>query len=229
VKVKLIQAVVIVCSIIGISLAGNSLEVAAQPQDNFVTFGKSIFGVSIKHPADWQVEDYDRRLRDDRVGYDSIATMCPKSVLEHPYRDSNITRCPEGKQVYLAVRNLPQNSSMEEILNYLNTAGRFEFTGYKVGDISNTSMAGSPAKKSTYTYLGEYNASDEIIKVLEILTIHGNRAYVVSYFSPQLEFDDLMPVVQKMIDSFKIMPMSPCNFVKDDYGGKCILSGSSSQ
>jgi hypothetical protein len=229
VKLKLIHAVVIICSITGMSLIDGSLEVTAQLQDNFVTFGKTIFGVSIKHPADWHVDDYDRRLRDDRVGYDSIAIMCPKSVLEHPYMDSNMTSCPEGKQVYLAVRNLPQNSSMEEILDYLNTAGRFEFTDYKLGEINNTSISGFPAKKSTYTYLGEYNGSDEIIKVLEILTIHDNKAYVVSYFSPQLEFDDLMPVVQKMIDSFKIMPMSPCNFVKDDYGGKCILSGSSDQ
>jgi len=93
----------------------------------------------------------------------------------------------------------------------------------------NTTLAGYPAVNSTYTYLGEYKEQDEIIKALEVFTLYENRAYVISYFSPQLEFDDLRPKVQKMLDSFKIMPMPPCNFVKDEYGGKCVLGDSSVQ
>jgi len=53
------------------------------PQDDFVTFGKSIFGVSIKHPQDWAVNDYDRSVKDDRIGYDLVASMCPKSINYH--------------------------------------------------------------------------------------------------------------------------------------------------
>ena len=226
--------VVLICLVILAMIFVNSMtRVSAQlPQDNFVTFGKSIFGVSIKHPVDWEVKDYDRKIRDDRVGYDTVAVMCPMSVLEHPYKEeylSNITRCPEGKQVVVAVHKLPQNTTLQDFLNYLDVVGRFAFTGYKLGDLNRTTMSRFPAMKSTYTYLGEYKDEEEILRVLEVFTIYGNWAYGVSYFSPQLEFDDLLPTVQKMIESVKITSMPPCNFVEDEYGGKCMLSASTQQ
>ena len=62
--------------------------------------------------------------------------------------------------------------------------------------------------------------------------ISGSHAYEISYTSPRLEFDDLMPAVQQIIDSLKIFPMPPCNFVRDEPSsseGKCILKPSSMQ
>ena len=41
-----------------------------------------------------------------------------------------------------------------------------------------------------------------------------------------------MPAVQKIIDSLKISPMPPCNFVENENvtnGGKCVLGASSSE
>ena len=165
------------------------------------------------------MKEYDRTLRDEDVGYETIAIMCPKSALESSY-------CPEAKQLVLAVRNLPQNTTEEDLLDYLDTIGRFEFTGNKLEGTNNATMAGFPALSSTYTYIGEYKNETEIIKGLEIVAFNGNRAYAISYFSPQLEFDDLLPVVQKMIESMKISPMPTCNFVNDEYGGKCQLTAS---
>jgi len=67
-----------------------------------------------------------------------------------------------------------------------------------------------------YKYLGEN----------EIMTIKENKAYRFTYKSPILEFDDLLPTAQKMIDSLNIMAMPPCKFIEDKesaYGGKCVL------
>ena len=60
------------------------LNAFAQLDSRYVTFGKSIFGLSIKHPTYWEVKEYDRHTRDDKVGYDLIVEMCPKSMIEHP-------------------------------------------------------------------------------------------------------------------------------------------------
>ncbi len=80
----------------------------------------------------------------------------------------------------------------------------------------------SVAGKMVYTYLGE----EEIVKVQEIMTIDDNKAYHVTYTAPVLEFDDLLPTVQKMINSVKVLPMLPCKFEEDKesaFGGKCVL------
>ncbi len=93
---------------------------------------------------------------------------------------------------------------------------------FEMLESNSTTLSGLPATKIIYKYLGE----NEIIKVEEIMTIKDNKAYHFIYTSPILEFDDLLPTVQKMIDSVNILAMPPCKFVEDKesaYGGKCAL------
>ena len=60
-----------------------------------------------------------------------------------------------------------------------------------------------------------------------MILLSGNKTYEIKYESPQLQFDDLLPTVEQMISSMKILPMPPCNFVREAndtvYEGKCIL------
>jgi hypothetical protein len=53
VKLKIIHAIVIVCSIIGISLADDSLEVAAQPQEVLKKYENGKYGISFQYPSSW--------------------------------------------------------------------------------------------------------------------------------------------------------------------------------
>lgn len=198
-----------------------------------VTYGKSIFGLSFKHPEDWEVKGYDRSVRDDRVGYDLFAITCPKSALQYPYKDetfmTDYSQCPDAKDVSIGITKFPKNLTLEEYTDFLNKGNNFTLIDYNLLELNDTLLSSLPAKKIVYSYLGEYNDESEIIKVLNIVTIPGNRAYSFSYHSPILEFDDLMPTVQKIIDSLKITPMPPCNFTKNENStdsGKCVLSSS---
>ena len=75
---------------------------------SYVTFGKSIYGVSIKHPTDWHVDEgSDRSTSDDRVGYEIIASLCPNSTLEYPDKEvlPDFVQCPRVNEVMLATGN----------------------------------------------------------------------------------------------------------------------------
>ncbi len=85
--------------------------------DNFVTYGKSVFGLSVKHPQDWEVKGSDRQIRDGRTGYDQFATLCPKAILEYPVKEKGIpdyTKCPNEKEVVISVYYLPPNITLRE-------------------------------------------------------------------------------------------------------------------
>lgn len=131
----------------------------------------------------------------------------------------------------VTVSNLQKNTTLEEYAGSY-TGGKFSFTDYKLEEFGNTTLAGLPAKKIVFSYLGDYQGQDQYIKSLSVITISGNNAYEISYHSPRLEFDDLMPAVQQIIDSLKIFPMPPCNFVRDEplsSEGKCVLRPSTMQ
>lgn len=218
----LFTAVIIWCSF--------SLVYGQSNNSMFVTYGKSIFGLSIKHPQDWEIKGYDRNVRDDRIGSDLFAVTCPKSILEYPYKDkgfmTDYSECPDSKEVTIGINKFPRNVTLDEYVNLFSKVKNLSLIDYKLLEVNNSLLSGLPARKSVYSYLGENNDENEIIKVLEIVTIPGNRAYTVSYHSPILEFDDLLPTVQKIVDSLKITPIPQCNFVKNENfteGGKCVL------
>ena len=65
-------------SVIVIIFSSLPINAFAQTNDDYVTFGKSIYGVSIKHPTDWHVDEgSDRSTRDNRVGYDITRHYVP--------------------------------------------------------------------------------------------------------------------------------------------------------
>jgi hypothetical protein len=220
--------------IIFTSLITIPINAFAQTDDGYVTFGKSIYGVSIKHPTDWHVEEgSDRSTRDDRVGYDLIASLCPNSTLEYPYKDTmpNLSHCRFINEVVFSTANLPKNTSLDEYVSFVESSAKFSFTDYKIENLTDITVSGLPAKKLVYTYFDQYQGQDEFIKTLEVIALSGDKSYEITYKSPHLQFDDLFPIVQRMIDSIKILPMPPCNFVKNENvstsytfdQGKCVL------
>jgi len=202
------------------------IPVLAQNESGYVTFGKSLYGASIKHPADWEVKDSDRTTRG--VGYDIIASICPKSMLEYPSEYSpDFSLCPNINEVLVATANLPKNATIEEYISYIQASQKFSYTNYKQENLSDFVIAGLPGKKLVYTYFGDYKHQGEFIKGLQVILLSGNKTYEIRYESPQLQFDDLLPTVEQMISSLKIFPMPPCNFVRQANDtiseGKCIL------
>lgn len=228
-KTASLMIIFLSCVFISSSLS----NAVAQTNGDYVTFGKSIYGVSIKHPTDWHVDEgSERSTRDDRVGYDIIASLCPNSTLEYPDKEvlPDFIQCPRVNEVMLATANLPKKTTIDEYVSYVEASEKFRVTDYKHENLSDTTIAGLPAKILTYSYFDEYKGQDEFIKAIQVIALSGDKSYEIKYESPQLQFDDLFPIVQRMIDSIKILPMPPCNFVKDEnitssYAdqGKCVL------
>ena len=66
---------------------------------------------------------------------------------------------------------------------------------------SNATLAGNPAYKIVYTGL---EASIDL-KAMMVMTIKGDRAYIISYTAEPEKYSYYLPTVQKMIDSFEIL------------------------
>ena len=67
-----------------------------------------------------------------------------------------------------------------------------------VGLNTNSVLAGLPAYKSIYTYVGE----NTIFKDMEIGAIKGDKAYILTYEAGMNEYDKYLPIIQELINSF---------------------------
>ena len=122
---------------------------------------------------------------------------------------------------------MPLNATLKQYTDFAWNFLNLTLTDFNPIQRNSTSVSGIPAESNTYTYLDEFEGKDETIKTLEVITVFENRAYKITFSSPQFDFDDLLPTVQKIINSIKILPMPPCHFIKNEtmpYGGACELA-----
>ena len=69
-----------------------------------------------------------------------------------------------------------------------------------VGSTTNNILAGLPAYKSIYTYVGE----NTIFKDMEIGAIKGDKVYILTYEAGINEYDKYLPIIQELINSFQL-------------------------
>ena len=74
-----------------------------------------------------------------------------------------------------------------------------------VGTNSSASLAHYPAHKAIYRSYEPYLVPGGQMKSMDVYTIKGNKAYHIIYISELSEFDTYLPVIEKMINSFKII------------------------
>src|SRR4030095_14264481 len=67
-----------------------------------------------------------------------------------------------------------------------------------------------PAHKLVYTFLKEDEPrSDETNKIQRIYTIEGDKIYSLAYLAEIEKYDDSLPLVEKMVDSFRLSDSDP--------------------
>jgi hypothetical protein len=195
----------IILGFLSVGIALSLSNHAFAQQTNFLTHGKSIFGLSIKYPDSWVVDEYDRTTPEGRIGFDIFAYFCPKSEGELSF-DEVTYDCNGDTEVLVSINHIPANMSLNEFFTSEIGNYKLEFTDFKIVNSSSAILDGNSAKKVIYTL----NAQDNILKKLEFFVVKDNIGYRVSYSAPELEFDDNLKIAQDMINSLKISKMPPC-------------------
>jgi hypothetical protein len=155
---------------------------------NFLTYENLIFGIKILYPANWDKQENTSSSNDNSTLIDVVAFSTPFK------NNSDIV----GKLI-VQVDNISDIQPIT-LAKYANDTVSDLRQDFKVSQ-SNATLAGNPAYKFVYTGL---EASVDL-KAMMVLTIKGDRAYIISYTAEPEKYSYYLPTVQKMIDSFEIL------------------------
>ncbi len=155
---------------------------------NFLTYENPIFGIKILYPANWDKQENSSSSNNNSTLIDLVAFSPPFK------NNSDIV----GKLV-VQVDNISDIKPIT-LAKYANDTVSDLRLDFKVNQ-SNATLAGNPAYKFVYTGL---EASIDL-KAIMVLTIKGDRAYIISYTAEPEKYSYYLPTVQKMIDSFEIL------------------------
>ena len=152
--------------------------------ENFSIYNKSDLGVIIKYPQNWQRQDIDNFITKEVVAFIS------------PQSGNNDFQ----EKIILSIEDY--SGSLEQSKADFTKEINQVFSAAKIIETSSTTLAFKPAYQIIYTWKDEENNLD--LKNLQIWTLKGNKAYILTYTAREDNYNKFLPVVKKMIKSFEI-------------------------
>ncbi|MBN4049130.1 trypsin-like peptidase domain-containing protein, partial [archaeon AH-315-M20] len=172
-------------SAFGDGLTGKKIETSTidSSKINFLTYSDLDFGFKINYPSHWILQE--------EVEGAVVAILSPPENALDQFHDNFI----------VLVEDLPYHPITSSEYTDLNVLEYEQFyPSFYLLNSGDTILNGKPAHKVVYTWEGDF-----YFKTMDILTIHNNKAYTISFTAEEDKFDIFLEIVQDMIDSFEII------------------------
>jgi eukaryotic-like serine/threonine-protein kinase len=157
----------------------------------FLTYQNSTYGIKIQYPSDWLYKESNAGTR----SVQTIVTFASPDSVIAPINSTNSLVA-----LTVAVQSLPfHNLSLNAYTNLNVDNLRQAEPGFHLLASNDTTLAGGPAHKITYTFANG-------VKTMAVYTIKENKAFILEYITgSEATYPSYLPIAQKMIDSFQII------------------------
>ena len=150
-----------------------------------------ILGFEVKYPSDWILEE----------GNNGIST--------HPITKQLTDKEGHILEPHPIFKLFFDNSQKIESLDKF-TRERVNYyqvlNGFKISQLNSTNLGPYPGNKIVFTWTP---TNDNVLrKTMEIDAIIENYPYIVTFDSFESTYAKYLPIVEKMLDSFKIIPLT---------------------
>jgi hypothetical protein len=165
--------------------------VFAQSNNPTLTYKNDAHGFIIEYPADWQKHEGQR-------GDTIIVTFTS------PLEDSQdkFTETFNIGIERLTFPNYPLDQYSESAMGQLKSV----FPEFRLEHLdANASLSGNPAYKIDYSYVINTQEGPIKIKNLQVWTISGDNAYILTFGMESSKYSDYAPLIDDIINSFKLV------------------------
>ncbi len=146
-------------------------------EDQFVTYENSTQGIKIDYPKGWTVIQQ------------GLAFLSPKE------NDSDTFRAGLGVTGGSMV-----NETIDKLADSVLRVYNSTMKDFHLVELKGVTFHGNPAESLIYTFSIPGNGT---LKAMDFGTIEKNILHVFQYKAQENKFDSYLPIIQRMIDSFK--------------------------
>lgn len=151
----------------------------------FSTYENPNYGVKIKYPRSWQIQQIGDPFTGDVVKFWSLSTSHTQKMTA---------------EVNINVENLKEPTSLAEYTNLsVNEITQF-LTNARILDSYSTKLSNLPAHEVIYSGKEEgYN-----IKRMAVWTLKENKVYIITYTAEESQYENFLKIAHIMINSLEI-------------------------
>jgi hypothetical protein len=165
---------------------------------DFLLYENPTIGVKMEYPIDWV------KIEEEATQYNYLGSnnsQYPIVVGFLPPLQNNSDRFTEN--LTISVESVTQNTTLDvytDVTVKLYNATNFDL----VESDTTTTLAGSPAHKVIFESRTKGEENEANYKLLQIWTVKGGKAYRITFQADPERYSEILPIAQKMIDSFQI-------------------------
>ncbi|MBD2436609.1 serine/threonine-protein kinase [Nostoc sp. FACHB-110] len=155
-----------------------------QIKNNSLNFIEYIaHGVKIKYPDNWAMEETPNAVTQDLVTF-----LSPKQSETDNFSE------------ILTIRIEPLNSTLNESKNLFIQEVKNTVDNAQIESSGETTLANKRANQLVFTGTNDGNK----LKSLQVWTLYNDNAYIITYTAKIEDYDQFLPLAEKMIQSFVI-------------------------
>jgi hypothetical protein len=160
-----------------------------QHTSKYLGYQDTVHGFKVEYPADWE-----------KIQFSQGITEGPHKLVVNFLSPSRGPSQTFREYLIIETANVTSASTfLKQEISFLTQS----FPHFTPVQISNSSLAGHNAYTVVFTYKDPIAG---IGKVIEIWTINGSKAYILSYHADSVDYSSYLPVIQTMVRSFELMP-----------------------
>ncbi|NMG09004.1 serine/threonine-protein kinase [Brasilonema sp. UFV-L1] len=154
-------------------------------ETEFSTYENPSYGIKIKYPQSWKMQQIGDPLTGDVVKFWSISTSSSKKMTA---------------EVNINIENLKEPTSLAEYTNSsVNEITQF-LTNARILDSYSTKLSNLPAHEVIYSGKEEgFN-----IKRMAVWTLKNNKVYIITYTAEESQYEKFLKIAHIMINSLEI-------------------------
>jgi eukaryotic-like serine/threonine-protein kinase len=158
--------------------------------NKMLTYENSTYGIRMQYPSNWHKEENLSSSDNNSMLVDVVKFSSPTKNASDTFSESLDLKIDNISDIQPITLAKYANNSIEDLTK--------DFDVIKLD--RNASLSDNPAYKLVY------NGAEEGVNLqaMLILTIKGDKAYIISYIAEPTKFYYYLPTLQKMINSFQI-------------------------
>jgi len=169
------------------SATSNSTTNATATNAKFLTYENSTLGIKIQYPSNWTKQ----------TAKGGIAFV----VL--PTWDNNNPEQFLAKLNVTGIMGFPPNVPLKAMADRVIDGYKHFLRNFQIESYANSTLGSNNAIKIVYRYADPKNNSS--FMATDIATIKSDRLYVIQYYAQSPKYQNYLPTLQKMVNSFQII------------------------
>ena len=172
----------------------NSRTFAIEDSDSFLTYNNSKLNFSIEYPSTWVLTE--------NKFHPELANISSTIEIKSPFEGSQDLL---QEEFLISINKLQENITFDDYVDNALNEFKNEYRDFQLISNNSTMIDNHNGRKLSYSYIAGVDPVSIKLIMNHIIISDGNKVYVLSFGTPPEKYYEYLSIINKMINSFKIL------------------------